>query len=163
MNKEQSAFIDRLYREMYDMLFAYGKSLLDSSSLAEEAIQETFRIACSKPEALMESSKPKGWITNTMKNVVRNMKRTYANLTKLVIQSLPEETYITGMCKTDDYTDIEYSDIIDPEEYKLLKNIVLQKWSMKDAAAELGISVEACKKRVQRAKIKLQKILNENQ
>lgn len=144
---------------MYDMLFTYAKCLLDSASLAEEAVQETFRIACSKPEDLMESPSPKGWITNTMKNVVRNMKRTHAKLTKLVVQSLSEEVYITGVCKVDDYTDIEYADLIMPEEYSLLKRIVLQKSSIRDAAYELGISVEACKKRVQRAKTKLRKSL----
>lgn len=148
---------------MYDMLFTYAKCLLDSAALAEEAVQETFRIACSKPEDLMESPSPKGWITNTMKNVVRNMKRTHAKLTKLVVQSLSEEAYITGVCEVDDYTDIEYADLITPEEYNLIKRIALQKSSIRDAAYELGISVEACKKRVQRAKNKLKKSLSKIQ
>lgn len=144
---------------MYDMLFTYAKCLLESPALAEEAVQETFRIACAKPEALMESASPKGWITNTMKNVVRNMKRSYASLTKLVIQSLSDEAQLTRISETDNYTDIEYSDLIVPEEYSLLKSIVLEKNSIRDAARELGISVEACRKRVQRAKQKLQKAL----
>ena len=141
------------------MLYTYAKCLLESPALAEEAVQETFRIACAKPEALAESENPKGWITNTMKNVVRNMKRTYASLTKLVVQSLSDEAQLAQISKSDNYTDIEYSDLIVPEEYSLLKSIVLEKNSIRDAAKELGISVEACRKRVQRAKLKLQKAL----
>ena len=148
---------------MYDMLFTYAKCLLESPALAEEAVQETFRIACAKPEALIESENPKGWITNTMKNVVRNMKRTYASLTKLVIQSLSDETQLAQMSKSDNYTDIEYSDLIVPEEYSLLKSIVLEKNSIRDAAKERGISVDACRKRVQRAKHRLQKALTVTQ
>ncbi len=144
---------------MYDMLFTYAKCLLGNASLAEEAIQETFRIACSKPEALMESQNPKGWITNTMKNVARNTKRTYANLTKLVARSLSADEYIATMGKTNDYSDAEFSDLISPDEYTLIKRVVLQKNSIKDAAHELGISVEACKKRIQRIKAKLRKAL----
>ena len=41
-------------------------------------------------------------------------------------------------------------------------NIVIRKYSMLEAAEELGISVEACKKRVQRAKKKLQKIIEKD-
>ncbi len=144
---------------MYDMLFTYAKCLLESPALAEEAVQETFRIACAKPETLAASENPKGWITNTMKNVVRNMKRSYASLTRLVVQSLSDEAQLTRMSETDNYTDIEYSDLIVAEEYSLLKSIVLEKNSIRDAAKELGISVEACRKRVQRAKQKLQKAL----
>ncbi len=144
---------------MYDMLFTYAKCLLESPALAEEAVQETFRIACVKPEALAESENPRGWITNTMKNVVRNMKRSYASLARLVVQSLSAEEQIMQGSAADNYTDIEYSDLIVPDEYELLKSIVLEKNSIRDAARERGISVEACRKRVQRAKQKLQKAL----
>lgn len=55
--------------------------------------------------------------------------------------------------------DFMYSDLTNSEDYKLLKKIALDKYSMLEAAKEMGISVEACKKRVQRAKKKLKKVL----
>ena len=44
----------------------------------------------------------------------------------------------------------------------MLVKIVLQNYTMLEAAQELGISVEACKKRVQRAKKKLEAHLKES-
>ena len=61
MDKEQSRFIEQLYMEMYDMLITYARCALQEESLAEEAVQETFRIACQKPESLRESPNPNGW------------------------------------------------------------------------------------------------------
>ena len=46
MNAEQRKKIEQLYMQMYDMLTAYARSSLSEEALAEEAVQETFRIAC---------------------------------------------------------------------------------------------------------------------
>ena len=46
--------------------------------------------------------------------------------------------------------------------FQLLVNIVVRRYTMLEAAEELGITVEACKKRVQRAKKKLQKIIEKD-
>ena len=62
MDKEQSKFIEQLYMEMYDMLITYARCALQEESLAEEAVQETFRIACQKPESLRDSPNPNGWL-----------------------------------------------------------------------------------------------------
>ena len=159
LNTEQSSFIDNLYREMYAPLYNYAYSALDNASLAEEAVQESFRIACSKPEAVTDCANPNGWIMNTTKNVICNMRRTYSNMAKLVVQSLTEEERIVSLSISDDYSEIEYSNLISPEEYELIKNVVLDKRSPRDMAKELGISVEACKKRIYRAKKRLQIVL----
>ena len=49
--------------------------------------------------------------------------------------------------------------VLGEEDFQLLVNIVVRRYTMLEAAEELGITVEACKKRVQRAKKKLQKII----
>lgn len=159
LNTEQSSFLDNLYREMYAPLYNYAYSALDNASLAEEAVQESFRIACSKPEAVTDCVNPNGWIMNTTKNVICNMRRTYSNMAKLVVQSLTEEEKIVSLSTSDDYSEIEYSNLISPEEYELIKNVVLDKRSPRDIAKELGISVETCKKRIYRAKKRLQIVL----
>ena len=45
---------------------------------------------------------------------------------------------------------------------KALAEEVVRRYTMLEAAEELGITVEACKKRVQRAKKKLQKIIEKD-
>jgi len=46
MNAQQHREIEKLYVEMYELLLAYARSSLKNEALAEEAVQETFRIAC---------------------------------------------------------------------------------------------------------------------
>ena len=52
-----------------------------------------------------------------------------------------------------------YSGILSEEDFRLLKRIVLDGWSYLDAAQELSITVDACRKRVQRSKEKIRKNL----
>ena len=46
LNQEEEEYIERLYREMHTRLCIYAMSALGSKALAEEAVQDTFRIAC---------------------------------------------------------------------------------------------------------------------
>lgn len=55
--------------------------------------------------------------------------------------------------------DLLFRDVSDSEEFRLLKRLALERCTISDLAQELGISVEACKKRVQRARKRLQKRL----
>ena len=50
LNQEEEEYIERLYREMYTRLCIYAMSALGSKALAEEVVQDTFRIACIKPD-----------------------------------------------------------------------------------------------------------------
>lgn len=162
LNDNQRRAIEKYYHEMFYPLSAYAKSALNERMLAEEAVQDTFRIACAKADNLLSSPNPKGWLLNTLKNVIHNAIRSRAYLNSLVVSSIDfDETIVSGDEDAPDL-DFMYSDITDNEDYKLLKKIALDKYTMLEAAQELGISVEACKKRVQRAKKKLKKQFEEN-
>ena len=52
LNQEEEKYIEQLYREMYTRLCFYAKNALGSRTLAEEAVQDTFRIACIKPDTI---------------------------------------------------------------------------------------------------------------
>ena len=58
LNQEEEKYIEQLYREMYTRLCFYAKNALGSRTLAEEVVQDTFRIACIKPDSLMNSKNP---------------------------------------------------------------------------------------------------------
>ena len=84
MNPEYSEQIEKLFFEMYDMLFTYARCSFEEESLAEEAVQETFRIACQKPDQLCGSINPKGWLVNTLKFTIRNMRRNRENARQIL-------------------------------------------------------------------------------
>jgi RNA polymerase sigma-70 factor (ECF subfamily) len=160
-NNNQDLFIENLYREMFTQLNIYAQSALRDRSLGEEAVQDTFRIACIKIDELIASSNPKGWLMNTLKNVISNIRRSRARLLRMLYTASEMNEASFGSTHDDIDPEIMYGGIISTEEFNLLKKIVLERYSMLEAAEELGISVEACKKRLQRAKDKFKKKLEE--
>jgi RNA polymerase sigma-70 factor (ECF subfamily) len=162
LNDNQRRAIEKYYQEMFYPLLAYAKSALNERTLPEEAVQDTFRIACAKADDFLSSPNPKGWLLNTLKNVIHNTVRSRAYLNSIVVSSLDfDETIVSGDEDAPNL-DFMYSDLTTNEDYKLLKKIALDKYSMLEVAQELRISVEACKKRAQRAKKKLQKHFKKN-
>lgn len=151
MTSDQRKRIEEFYLEMYDRLFIYARSALDNESLAEEAIQETFRIVCMKPEDLLSSPNPKGWIVNTLKYTIQNMKRSRDKLNVLLTQYLAANSSVAF---SEDRISLEvtYENVARSEEFSLIKEMAVDGRSHLEMAQSRGISVAACKKRVQRAK-----------
>lgn len=150
---EQDELLEALFREMHDKLVKYAYCALMDYGRAEEAVQDTFSIACTRIDVLEASEAPCAWLMKTLKNVISNMRRSQARLKKLVITTInfEEEKYIQPQ---DSNIDLLYSGIIKDEDFLLLKLIAVDNYTMREAADTLGINVEACKKRVQRAKKK---------
>lgn len=159
MNEEQSKLIETLFLEMYSMLKSYALSTLKDESLAEEAVQETFRIACSRAEVLFESPNRKGWLVNTLKYTLLNMIRTREHTQQLLSKYLLQQSEAAAFSEDKVNFDIMYQNIVDTEEFKLLKEMAIDGKSHLEMATARGISVDACKKRVQRAKETLRKKL----
>lgn len=157
MNMEQKICIEALYLEMYDKLMVYARVSLDSESLAEEAVQETFRVACQKPDSICSSENPRGWLVNTLKNTIRNMKSSRAIAKRIV------ETYMITQLRefsvSEDRINLNvlYENVADTEEFKLLSEMAIEGRSHEEMARSRGITVTACRKRVQRAKETLQR------
>jgi len=154
MDTEQRELIERLFLEMYEKLLMYARYALPESSLAEEAVQETFQIACQKPESLQESPNPQGWLVNTLKNTIRNIKHNRANAERILAQYLhvpDDRTYSEDELNLG----VLYEDIVDTEEFKMLKEYAIDGRSHLEMATARGITINACKKRLQRAKEKL--------
>lgn len=150
--------LEQMYREMYPTLYAYALRILKDHALAEEAIQDTFCIACAKREQFLSSANPHGWIMCTLKFVMRNMLRTQAKL-KSLLQSLDDEEGVCAGPQEMASVDVLFGDVSDSEDFQLLKRIALDRCTMLEVAQDLGISVETCKKRVQRARKRLQQKL----
>ncbi len=160
MNPEYSKKIEQLYFEMYDMMISYARCSFAEESLAEEAVQETFKIACQKPDQLCESVSPKGWLVNTLKFTIRNMKRNRDRIQQLL--SMVEQNDSAAYSEDRLSLDLVYGDMSNTEDFKLLVEMALEGKSHLEMAEARGITVSACKKRVQRAKEKLQEKLKQD-
>ena len=149
--------IERLYLQLYPLLFEYARSSLSSDSLAEEAVQDTFRIACQKPEAMLNSPNPEGWIMNTLKNVLKNTIRNQNISRRILLDYFASN--INDITVTNDRVGLEilYEDVADLEEFKMVKAMALEGKSYLEMSQELGISMAACRKRMQRARETLRK------
>lgn len=157
MNSQYNAEIEQLYLRMYDRLFVYARSTLRNDSLAEEAVQETFRIACQKPEDLLNSPRPEGWLINTLKNVMSNMIRSRAIANRILSEYIAAQTPEFSESVDGIRFEILYENISEMEEFQLIKEMAVDGLSHLEMAEKRGISVAACKKRVQRAKETLRK------
>lgn len=161
MNARHSQEIEQLYLEMYPKLFAYACSVLDNDALAEEAVQDTFNIACQKAEELCESRNPNGWLVNTLKFVISNEVRSRGIAKRILMNYFASNVDDITISNDKISLEVIYSDIADTEEFKLLKEMALDGKSHLEMAQARGITVAACRKRVQRAKEFLQKMITE--
>ena len=155
MTQEHSQRIEELYLEMYRLLLQYANNTLRNSAQAEEAVQDTFRIACMKPGELFASPNPRGWLLQTLKYVIQNIVRSQVRA-----EQLPASLRAGGAPPGEGYTPVRvlYGDLSGTEDFRLLQELSEGK-TMLEMARSRNISVEACKKRVQRARKHLQKAL----
>ncbi len=149
--------VEKLYKEMYPALHAYALRVMEDSALAEEAIQDAFCIACYRRDQFLSSPNPQGWIMLTLKHVMQNTLRAQAKLRVLLALDAGAELPAGGPELIS--VDLLFNDVSDSEDFRLLKRIALDRCTMLELAEDLGVSVEACKKRVQRARKRLQKKL----
>lgn len=151
MNEEHSQMIEQLYTEMYRALMAYARTMLEEP-LAEEAVQETFRIACQRADVLAQSENRKGWIMVTLRNTINNIRRGQQSARQTLTKFLMSQVTDVSFKEDRVSLDVMYENVADLEEFKLLKEMAIDGKSHLEMANARGITVAACKKRVQRAK-----------
>ena len=156
ITEEQGRHIEQLFKSMQKNLHAYAAGVLRNDFQAEEAIQETFCIVCQNPQDALSSPNPPGWVMEALKYVLKNTVRRNATLKKYFIAAKDADIEWMGDPRhaPDGDIDLMYANLICKDDYYLLKQVILEKRTMLDMAEELGISVEACKKRFQRAEKK---------
>ena len=149
--------IDRLYLKMYRMLFEYARSSLSNDALAEEAVQDTFIIACQKPDALCECPNPEGWLVKTLKNVLSNTIRKQNIAKRILLDYCASNRNSLAYAEDSINLNVLYGNITDLDEFTLLKEMAIDGRSYEEMADSRGISIATCRKRVERAKKLLRK------
>lgn len=159
LNPEQ--LIDFLYDTMYDNLLVYAKAVLKDEKLAEDVVQDTFLVGMSNSDAVRKSKNPQGWIFNTLINVIREAKRNRAKHIKWILYVDPQTlTDLSSDTKNmDEDVDFLYNDLLTHNDYILLKENVLENYSISELAEKYGISINACKERLYRARLRLRKLI----
>lgn len=157
MTEEYKERIEILYLSLYDKLMVYARCAFQNEGLAEEAIQDTFRIACMKPQEVCESSNPEGWIVNTLKHIIANTKRNRMTANRILTEYISIQVKELAVSEDQLEFSLMYEDVAELEEYRLIREMIFEGKSHLELARERGISVAACRKRVQRAKEILRK------
>ena len=157
MNAQQHREIEKLYFSLYEQLLAYARCSLKNEALAQEAVQETFRIACTKPNQLCESSNPQGWLYNTLRFVIQNAIHTQKRAKGLLAEYLAKQLKLQLWSEDVAAPEVLYENLADSKEFQLLHRFAIEKKSVLELAQEQNITVDACKKRLQRAKETLQR------
>ena len=152
MKPEEKELIDRLYFEMYEPLVGYANSYLSDQHRAEELTQEVFVSAVRKPEALLNSPNPKGWLYKAMWNMIQNSNRVTARQMKLIADFLSMNGREVAVSMDQPDLKLQFGELAEAEEFKLIYDMAVLGKSQQEMAIERGITVVNCKKRVERAK-----------
>lgn len=144
------AIIEALYVKLYHRLLAYATANVHNRAIAEELTQEAFTIACEHPDKLTGSHNPEGWLVVVLKNLISNYNHRRALWAK--ITELDYESAVVGMHVTDSMDlRLLYRGIVPDEDLDLIISVEVDGLTYKEAAGRVGISAEACRKRVKRA------------
>lgn len=149
LSQEQKDALAQLYRETYYGLSSYARSSLRSKALVEEAVQETFLIACSRPEKVLNSPNPTGWLVLALRYAMQGIQ---ARERKFALEPYHADQTDAAELQLD--PKLLYDSYLTNEEFELLRRVTVDGYTLMEAAEELGLSMEACKKRAQRAKKK---------
>lgn len=158
LSEREQELISKLYADNFVLLLCYAEGVLRDHDMAEEAVQETFRVACARADRLALSENPAGWLMNTLKNILHNRRRFFARLHR-ALPLVPFDEAAVSEAVPPEELELTISSLLTPEEYRLYRLVIVDGEPVRRAAGALGISVSACKKRVQRIREKLREAL----
>lgn len=163
MNSDQAAMIESLFQAHYSELQVYAYRFLGNWDAAAQAVQETFHIACEKIDALQDSPNQIGWLKNTTRYVCLNTIKTKNRQMKLLVAI--EEVSPKQLPSINDVYSIENEDalksILLDIEFQLIFETIIQGIPYTTVAQKHGITMWACRKRVQRIIKKLRDYLSQ--
>ena len=162
LESAEQEYIHTLCLTYYPTLKKWTGTLGFYGEVVDDWLQETFLVAIQRIDTLRKCKNPGAYLTQILRNVIghqlRNMK--YA-------ARIAEKMQESEISEQDEYTDeqnpeIIYRGLVNDDELNLLIRFYLEGWSQKDLAKDLGIDVEVCKKRIQRAKAHLKSAIKRN-
>lgn len=155
MSNEEKLFFEHIYAEASQVLMHYALAVFMDWEQVEDAVQEVFSVACAKANVLIACPNYKGWLVNTMKYIIRDHWREKSKYNGAVLRLAEQELAKEMTTELFPSLELVLKDTRLSKDYSLIKRYYLEGRTIKELAREKGITVEACKKRVQRAKSRL--------
>lgn len=160
MDSSANARLEILYRQCYPSLYRYALWALRDHHQAEEAVQETFLSALPKAAEVTALDRPEGWLMQTVKHKVLHLRR---EQDRRRARMLPLEEKLPAPDRLGQWEESEDAALLwqqatqrlSPQDAELLRLVALEEQSQQAAAEEMGLSLWACQKRLQRIRKKL--------
>lgn len=140
----------KLVRYAYMLFRKYGGQI-DPEGRAEDIVQETFYLACEKREELLQSEEPIKWLLAAATFKVREALKADRKWAKGLLL-LPSEDEVIPSPEPE-----VLPELMEPEDYKLIKRLYLEGYTYKELCDEKGISKSNLGMRVNRIKKVLKK------
>ena len=162
LNDKERLFLEQVFLEMAANLTRYAYASVKDWDIAEELLQTVFHVACEKVDFLTGCENPGAWLFATMKYKLVEYHRARnrsIDLIRKAMEHMPEPM---------DYTEIQldvdtlYGSAAIQEDLALLTRLYIEGSSMREIADEDQITIETCKKRIQRARKRLAAYLEES-
>ena len=159
MTAEQDRFLTDRYQAKRKFLLEYAESSLYNYALSEEAVQQTFEIACSKIDDFYNSPNPDGWLTKTLSFVIRNIESRQRTERRFIV---PVDEYRPDLVAAPEVPlplRVTYGSLVETPQFRLVYESEVLGRTYKEIAKDLGISESTCKKRAERARKYLERKL----
>jgi RNA polymerase sigma-70 factor (ECF subfamily) len=150
----ENEFLTRMFDEMYSFLLNLAQVRMHDEQGAHDAVQETFLAAVNNIDKLMRSENPRGWLVNALKYKVMHEMRAKTRFIMLCQEMAMASNRAPPADIYDAYGQ-NLAETLAKEEYEVLRLVYIDGYKAREAAALLGITHDACKKRIQTAKRKL--------
>ena len=162
LESAEREYLHALCLEHYPALRRYIYHLGFRGEAADDWLQETFLTAIRRIDVLRAHENPGAYLTQILRNVIGHELRRVQYAARIAERLQTEE--LTGSEGYRDELDpaIQYRGLVSDEELQLLLRYYLEGRSRKELARELGIDIEACGKRIQRAKAHLKAAMERN-
>ncbi len=166
MPTEQDLFFESQYQKNFGKLKTIAFSELRNMPVAEELVQETFLIALKDYETFCQRENPLAYLKKILRYKILEYKREkkrylkiflsmdYEFLSKVKAPSPPSPISTSGILET-------VRETLTDEEWYILRKFAIDGASHLQIAKELGITVSASQKRLERIRKKLENSLPE--
>lgn len=152
MTAEQKQFLAERYHEKRKFLLEYAESSLHNYALSEEAVQQTFEIACRKIDDFCGSPNPDGWLTKTLSFVIRNIESRQRSERRVIAMVDDYRPDLVAAPEVPLPLRVTYGSLVDTPQFRLIYESEVLGRTYKEIAKDLGISESTCKKRAERAR-----------
>ena len=152
MTAEQERFLAERYQAKRRFLLEYAESVLHNHALSEEAVQQTFEIACRKIDDFCSSPNPDGWLTKTLCFVIRNIESRQRSERRVIAITDDYRPDLAAAPEKPLSLRAIYGKLAQTPQFRLIYEAEVLGRTYKEIARDLGISETTCKKRAERAR-----------